>query len=403
MSLTKTAPVVGPDALTRTVERLATALRLSEITEIVAEAVRELTGADGATFVFREDGQCFYAEENAIGPLWKGHRFPLTSCVSGWAMLHRETVVIPDIYTDERVPHDAYRPTFVASLVMAPVRSADPIGALGAYWAEQTRPDPEVVRRLEVLADTAAVAVENLELRGAIGRRSAERDRFAARADDLDAAMHTLVHDLRGSLGVVTGYAELISEGADAASAADYAAAILRAGDRMSAQIERMLSIHRITGQPLLPQRCDLTLMARAIADDLRRHHPDRDLVIEVADDLTVWADPVLLHSLLENLLGNAVKFTARKAATRITVSPVGGGEGLVTFAVSDDGDGFAPEDAERLFRPLARLHSQEQFSGTGLGLASVARIAELHGGSVRAEGRPGSGATFTVALPAVA
>ena len=125
----------GPDTgdvLTRTVTQLSDADSLERVTEIVAGAVRSMMGAEGATFVLREDGHCFYADEDAIEPLWKGRRFPLGSCVSGWAMLNRQALAIPDIYVDERVPWDAYRPTFVKSLCMAPIRASDPVGALGA-------------------------------------------------------------------------------------------------------------------------------------------------------------------------------------------------------------------------------------------------------------------------------
>ncbi len=400
MGVIETAGPAGHDVLTRTVERLSTASNLGEVTTAVAEAVRDLAGADGATFVLREDGQCFYADESAIAPLWKGHRFPLTSCVSGWAMLHRQTVVIPDIYLDERVPHDAYRPTFVTSLAMAPVRSAEPVGAIGAYWAEHTVPDAATVRRLEILANSAAVALENLELRGAIRRRSEERDRLAARADELDAAIHTLVHDLRSPLGAITGFAELIEDSRDPASTATYAATILRAGERMAAQIDRMLDVFRITSRPLEPETVDLTLCAREIGEDLARQHPERRICIEIADGLRAQADPVLIHSLLENLLGNAVKYSAHAPEALVEMFRVDGDELLTTFAVRDNGDGFDPADADRMFQPLVRLHDQEQFPGTGLGLASVARIVEMHGGAIAAAGARGQGATFTFTLP---
>ena len=96
---------------------------------------RELCGADGATFVLRDDDRCFYADEDAIAPLWKGKRFPMEACISGWVMIHREAVAIGDIYADARIPADAYRPTFVKSLAMVPIRTKAPIGAIGNYWA----------------------------------------------------------------------------------------------------------------------------------------------------------------------------------------------------------------------------------------------------------------------------
>ena len=103
-------------------------------------------------------------DEDAIEPLWKGQRFPLSACVSGWAMLHRERVVIEDIYADPRVPAAAYRPTFVKSLVMVPIRTLSPVGAIGNYWATHHRASDEQVQLLAALADSTSVAMENIEL-----------------------------------------------------------------------------------------------------------------------------------------------------------------------------------------------------------------------------------------------
>jgi GAF domain-containing protein len=113
------------------IQALSLARGVNEIVEIVRTAARKLTGADGATFVLREGPYCYYVDEDAISPLWKGQRFPLETCISGWAMLNGRSTVIPDIYRDSRIPHAAYRPTFVRSLVMVPIRPSSPIGAIG--------------------------------------------------------------------------------------------------------------------------------------------------------------------------------------------------------------------------------------------------------------------------------
>ena len=105
------------DPLLDAVTALASARDEASVCVIVRQAARALTEADGVTFVLRQGNHCYYADEDAIAPLWKGKRFPLESCISGWAMLNRQHVVVPDIYSDERIPHDAYRPTFVKSLV----------------------------------------------------------------------------------------------------------------------------------------------------------------------------------------------------------------------------------------------------------------------------------------------
>ena len=143
---------------------LSMARGLDEVMAVVHGRARALVGCDGITFVLRDNGNCFYADEDAISPLWKGQRFPLEHCISGWAMLNRQPVVIEDIYLDDRIPHAAYRPTFVKSLAMMPVRENDPVGAIGAYWSTKQRPSDIQISTLRHIANSAAVAITNAQL-----------------------------------------------------------------------------------------------------------------------------------------------------------------------------------------------------------------------------------------------
>lgn len=142
------------------VQRLSTCRTVSEIVEIVKHTARVGANADGASFVLPDGDLCYYVDEDAIAPLWKGRRFPMAHCVSGWAMQHRAAVVIPDVRTDVRVPQDAYRATFVRSLVMVPIRSREPFGAIGVYWAEPREPDRATVDWLQALADATCAGLE---------------------------------------------------------------------------------------------------------------------------------------------------------------------------------------------------------------------------------------------------
>jgi GAF domain-containing protein len=163
---------------------------LDAVTQIVRTAARQLTGADGATFVLRDCDLCHYAEEDAIAPLWKGRRFPMTACISGWVMLNRQPVVIPDIYADPRIPADAYRPTFVTSLVMVPIRTIAPLGAIGNYWAIQRQASPHEVKLLQTLADTTAVALENVQVYQELEQRVRNRTAELQQAnEDLRSAL----------------------------------------------------------------------------------------------------------------------------------------------------------------------------------------------------------------------
>ena len=139
--------------LVRVTRELARCEDIASVTRVLGAAARRLVGADGITLVLREGAQCYFADEEALGPLWKGRRFPLEDCISGWSILNRQAVAVPDIYADPRVPHDLYRPTFVKSLAMAPIRADDPIGALGAYWSEPHDASGPELQALQALAE----------------------------------------------------------------------------------------------------------------------------------------------------------------------------------------------------------------------------------------------------------
>jgi len=163
-----------PDhGLVRATDRLAVARSLADIVSILRETARDIVGSDGIAVVLREGESCFYAAEDAIEPLWRGRRFPLAACISGWVMLNDETAIVPDIELDPRVPIAAYRTTSMRSLVMVPIGSPQPIAALGAYWCTSVIPDDGTVCRLETLAQRAATALAEL-------RRSVRAERPGA-------------------------------------------------------------------------------------------------------------------------------------------------------------------------------------------------------------------------------
>jgi len=145
-----------------TTRRLSLCQNLDEVMAVARTAARQLVAADGATFVLRDGAHVFYADEDAIRPLWKGRRFPMTACISGWSIRHRSSVMIPDVYLDERIPHDAYRPTFVKSLVMTPIGKEEPIGAIGCYWSMRHWASEEEIKTLEELANATAMVLQRL-------------------------------------------------------------------------------------------------------------------------------------------------------------------------------------------------------------------------------------------------
>lgn len=153
-------------AVTECLDELAIASSLQEIQDVVRRTPRRLVEATGGTFVLREGDQVFYADEDAASPLWKGQRFPIGECISGWAMTNGLVAVVPDISVDPRIPQEAYKPTFVRSLVMMPI-GRPAVAAMGAYWDEVTKPSPEIVDLLRPVATAAAEAIGRVGLDGA--------------------------------------------------------------------------------------------------------------------------------------------------------------------------------------------------------------------------------------------
>ena len=120
-------------------KRLTAAESKAEAIETIRATARAIIGSDGITIVLREGDLCHYVEEDAIAPLWKGQHFPMSACISGWSMLNAQAAVIEDVFADPRIPHDAYRPTFVKSMIMTPIGDTKPVAAIGAYWQEKRK------------------------------------------------------------------------------------------------------------------------------------------------------------------------------------------------------------------------------------------------------------------------
>jgi signal transduction histidine kinase/CheY-like chemotaxis protein len=155
--------------LSQALARLAGGATREQLLQVLLSSARSLSGADGVALVLRDGQQCFYVgEDSPAGALWTGNRFPLQACVSGWAMLDRQTIVIPDVYEDQRVPHALYAPTYVRGMVMVPVGQCEPVAALGAYWATVHTPSAEELAVLETLARATG---EALALREAVEQR----------------------------------------------------------------------------------------------------------------------------------------------------------------------------------------------------------------------------------------
>jgi signal transduction histidine kinase len=239
--------------------------------------------------------------------------------------------------------------------------------------------------RSRVRAERASEAVEdvNRELEGT--------------NRELEAFSYSVSHDLRAPLRTIDGFSQILSEDYGDRldeEGLDYLARVRAASGHMAELIDDLLDLSRVGRRPLRRERVDLSALASGIAEDLRRSDPDRDANFVIEPGIKVWGDVGLLKVALENLLGNAWKFTSKEERPTISFGTSGN-----AYHVSDDGAGFDAAYKDKLFGAFQRLHGSEEFDGTGIGLATVARIVHRHGGEVWADGAVGTGATFFFTL----
>lgn len=214
---------------------------------------------------------------------------------------------------------------------------------------------------------------------------------------ELEAFSYSVAHDLRAPLRGMNGFAQILLEEYGHVldgDGVDCLNEIRENAVRMGALIDAMLALSKVTRTLLEPQDVDLADVAKSVVARLARAEPARSVRLEVTDRLVAHLDPNLARNLMENLLSNAWKFTAKTAEAEITVGATSV-SGRNTFFVRDNGAGFDMAHASKLFSPFQRLHTVGEFPGTGIGLATAHRIVERHGGRIWATSEVGAGATF--------
>jgi two-component system NtrC family sensor kinase len=254
----------------------------------------------------------------------------------------------------------------------------------------------EELLRSELVASEERAAREMAETRAAL---AGELERKNA---ELEAFSYSVSHDLRAPLRGIDGFSQALLE--DYGPALDeqgrgYLQLVREGAQRMNELIDDLLQLSKVGRQDLRREPTDLTGMARAVAEALRQREPERQVEVVIAADVTVVADQGLMRVLLENLFGNAWKFTARSKAPRVEFGSEPK-DGARVYFVRDNGAGFDMAYAKKLFRPFQRLHKESEFPGTGIGLATVYRVVDRHGGRVWAEGAVGRGATVYFTVP---
>jgi PAS domain S-box-containing protein len=221
-------------------------------------------------------------------------------------------------------------------------------------------------------------------------------------SQSLESFIYAVSHDLRAPLRALNGYSGVLLEdfgGVLGEEGRGYAERIVAVSEQMGQLLDYLLQVSRISRSELHPQQVDLGSEAARIAAEIQRRDPGRRVCFAIEKPVQAWADPGLIRTVLENLLDNAWKFTSGRDDASIEFGTAPSGDAAVCCYVRDNGAGFDPAYADKLFQPFQRLHPVRDFPGTGTGLASVRQVVELHGGHVWAEGAVGAGATFYFTL----
>ena len=299
------------------------------------------------------------------------------------------------------------------ALTGEPLRFEHEAAAMGRWYEVHAfRVGEPASRRVAIIVNDITVRRQaeetvrqlNVELEERVRQRTAELE---AANRELEAFSYSVAHDLRAPLRSIDGFSAAILQeyGAKLDAAGHEYLRFVRAGcQRMGLLIDDLLKLSRLTRAPLRREPVDLTALAQRIVADLRHLAPERVVQCRIAEGLTTAGDPSLLEAALRNLLENAWKFTAGRAEAVIEVGacePANGAaeRGAPVFFIRDNGAGFDMQYADKLFGVFQRLHREEEFEGTGVGLATVQRIVERHGGRVWAEAVVNRGATFYFTL----
>jgi len=356
--------------------------------------------------------------------LKKGHKLPVanTSMV-GWCIINQRARIALDVGKDAVRFSNPLLPNTRSELALPLLSRGQPLGALTIQSEEEAAFSQEDIETFQTMADQLSNAILNARFYEQLGKELEVRkhteekvrqlnaeleERVQARTEELQAAnremeafSYSVSHDLRAPLRAIDGYSRiLLNDFMDSlpSEGAEYLQKIRTASAQMAQLIDDLLRLSRITRTEVRFDPVDLSTLVQSILDELQNRDPSRTVSVEIMPKLQTRGDERLLRVALENLLNNAWKFTGKTAKAKIEVGQIII-KGKEAFYIRDNGVGFDMTYADKLFGAFQRLHSIEEFPGTGIGLAIVHRVIQKHGGRIWAEAEKGKGATFFFAL----
>ena len=278
------------------------------------------------------------------------------------------------------------------------------VGLVDDYLTKPVQPE-DLVRSVNAGLERTRLRRENRRLVASLHEMNAAlEETVAGRTRALEMFTYAVAHDLRAPLRAMHGFSEALLEdcwNVLGEAGRGYVGRIEAASSHMARLIDALLDLSRVSRAEINLQTVDLGAEAHHIAEELQRSEPDRRVRFAIQQPVWALADPALIGTVLQNLLDNAWKYSSRQDDALIEFATMPAGDAPACYYVRDNGAGFDSAYADKLFVPFQRLHTPGEFSGTGIGLASLRQIVERHGGQVWAEGAIGEGATFYFTLDA--
>jgi PAS domain S-box-containing protein len=356
--------------------------------------------------------------------LKNGHKLPIgNTSMIGWSIANQRARIALDVGKDAVHFRNPLLPESRSELSLPLITHGQTLGALTIQSAEEAAFSQEDIETFQTMADQLANAILNARLYGQLEKELDERkraeeevrqlnaeleERVQSRTQDLQAAnremeafSYSVSHDLRAPLRAIDGYSRILMDDFHPSlsdNGVDYLQKIRWASTQMAQLIDDMLRLSRINRAEMRFYPVNLSVLVQSVVNELHNLEPGRVVCVEITPDLKTQGDERLLRVAIENLMSNAWKFTGKTAQAKIEVGRIKTGD-KETFYIRDNGVGFDMAYADKLFGAFQRLHSSEEFPGTGIGLAIVQRVIHKHGGQIWAEAEKNKGATFYFTL----